>query len=125
MVTLRTITLVQAKNHLRVSWAAGDPREQDLEIKAAAAEATILEYVSRNEPGRTTAATWLTPSSTHPKAQAAVLIELGELWRFRGDDSDFASERQARSTDPSSGQASDLAPAVIGLLRLFTDPVIA
>lgn len=120
MVTLRTITLQQAKSHLRVSWAAGDPREQDLELKCAAAEAAIFQYVERNEPGRTTAATWVTPSSTHPSVQAAVLIELGELWRYRGDDSDFAGERQSRS-----GPDAPLAPAIVGLLKLFTDPVVA
>jgi hypothetical protein len=123
--TLRTITLQMAKNHLRVAWAVGDPREEDLQLKALAAEAIIFDHVSRNEPGRTTAATWLSPATTHPQAQAAVLIELGELWRYRGDDSDFASERQPRSNNPSTGQADTLAPAILGLLKLFTDPVLA
>lgn len=121
-ITLRTITVDMAKAHLRVAWAAGDPREGDLEIKCAAAEAAILQFVSRNEPGKTSAEAWLTPETTPGPVQACVLIELGELWRYRGDDSDLASERQSRL---DNNDQRDFAPAIIGLLRRYTDPVLA
>jgi hypothetical protein len=108
-----------AKQHLRLTVADGHPLDGELDQKLAAAEAAIVDYVSRNEPGKTLVTAWTTPATTPPNVQAAVLLVLGELWRFHGDDPGAASSMPAR--DPSM----DFQPAVLGLLRRFTDPVLA
>jgi hypothetical protein len=48
----------------------------------------------------------------------AILLEVGELWRFRGDD----TEVPERWT-PDTG-VIDLAPAILGLLRRVQPMVI-
>ena len=37
------VTLAQAKGHLRLTWADGDPRDADLQLKLDSAEAIILD----------------------------------------------------------------------------------
>ena len=113
------VDYADAKQHVRLTVADGSPLDVELALKLAAAEAAILDYVMRNEPGKTLAPTWTSPAATPPNVQAAVLLELGELWRFHGDDPGAAATMPAR--DPHT----DFAPAVLGLLRRYTDPVLA
>ena len=108
-----------AKAHLRLATPDGDPMDADLDQKLAAAEDHVLDYVSRNEPGASLAVTWTTPEATPPRVKAAVLIVLADLWRFRGDDP--GAEAMGPARDPST----DLPKAAMGLLRRFTDPVLA
>jgi hypothetical protein len=108
-----------ARQHVRLTVVDGDPLAVELDLKLAAAEAAILDYVTRNEPGKTLAVAWTTPALTPPNVQAAVLLQLGELWRFHGDDPGAPATMPAR--DPST----DFQPAILGLLRRFTDPVLA
>jgi hypothetical protein len=108
-----------AKQHVRLTVADDSPLDLELKLKLAAAEAAILDYVTRNEPGKTLAEAWTDPAATPPNVQAAVLLELGELWRFHGDDPAAAATMPAR--DPSA----DFQPAILGLLRRYTDPVFA
>jgi hypothetical protein len=108
-----------ATQHLRLTVAEGHPLAVELDRKLAAAEAAILDYVGRNEPGTTLVQAWTSPAATPSNVQAAVLIVLGELWRFHGDDPGAAGTMPAR--DP----LTDFQPAVLGLLRRFTDPVLA
>lgn len=108
-----------AKAHLRLTTPDGHPSDVDFDQKLAAAEDHVLDYVSRNEPGKTTAFSWTSPDVTPGRVQAAVLIVLAELWRFRGDDPG------AQVSAPAREASSDLPPAAEGLLRRLTDPVIA
>lgn len=117
MATL--VSKATAKQHLRLTVADGHPLDLELDQKLAAAEAAVVDYVSRNEPGRTTVQDWTDPTSTPANVQSAVLLVLGELWRFHGDDPGGAG------TSPAREASSDFQPAVLGLLRRFTDPVIA
>jgi hypothetical protein len=119
MATVQMVTLAQAKAHLRITTPDGDPDDADLQLKLDAATAAIRRYVARSDYGQTFVDQWLDPTTTDPDAQAAVLLQLGELWRFRGDDPGSINYSPAR--DPGS----DLSPVVVGLLRRFTYAVLA
>lgn len=108
-----------AKQHLRLTVPDGHPLDVELDHKLGAAEAAIVDYISRNEPGKTAVLGWTTPTLTPANVQSAVLIHLGELWRFHGDDPGAAGSTPGREA------YSDFQPAVLGLLRRFTDPVLA
>lgn len=108
-----------AKQHLRLTVADGHPLDVELVHKLAAAEAAVVDYVSRNQPGTITVLSWTDPTTTPYNVQAAVLLVLGELWRFHGDDPGAVISAPGREPN------QDLSPAVLGLLRRFTDPVLA
>lgn len=102
------ITLDQAAAHLRITLPAGsppDPLEADLQLKMAAAESIVLHYINCNYP-EGSPATW--DDLTVPElVRAAILLQLGELWRFRGDDA--GGPQQA---------TGDLSPAIANLLKI-------
>lgn len=104
-----------AKLHLGLTVPDGHPMERAFTQYLAAAEDHVVDYVSRNEPGTTLAQGWTDPASTPARAQQAVLVVLAELWRFHGDDLEA----------PVRDAATDLPRAAMGLLRRFTDPVLA
>jgi hypothetical protein len=104
-----------AKAHLGLTVPDGHPMERAFDQYLAAAEDHVLDYVSRNEPGTTLALLWTSPDDTPARAQQAVLVVLAELWRFHGDDPDA----------PARDDATDLPRVAMGLLRRFTDPVLA
>lgn len=109
------VTLAQARAHLRLPPdVAGSPPpadDPDLTLKLAAAQSIVLDYLKdRVDPS------WLDELTTPPLVQAAILIQLGELDRFRGDDPDGAGGPE---TD------GDLSPAVTNILRRFRDPALA
>jgi hypothetical protein len=109
MATL--IDLEVAKDHLNVT----DPRH-DLRIErmVTQAQAIVLEYIARSSDTAWTAtiAAW-TEVTVPPVVQAAILLQLGELYRYRGDD------------EMPKRDEGDLAPGVKSLLRRYRDPVIA
>lgn len=113
------VTLAQAKAHLRIDTPEGHPDDADLQLKLDGAEAVIRRYVGRSELGKGYVTQWTDPSTTDRDAQAAVLLQLGELWRFRGDDPGSINYSPAR--DPGS----DLSPVIVGLLRRFSHSVLA
>ena len=119
-----------------------DPRQNDLALKLFAAEAIILDYLKVppqiNPLGRRRAMAtgpdldaWpptppapVTPPrgpipEDDPIVQAAILLELGELWRFRGDDTND-SERRSESLE-----VGQLSPTITNLLRRYRDPAYA
>jgi len=106
------ITVAQALAHLRMPGT--DP---DAELKMAQAEAAVLRYCNTTAYWQAQTPNWIDPSSVPPDVQAAILIQLGELYRFRGDD--LEGEGPARNLD-----YGDLAPAVMSLLRRWRDPVV-
>ena len=110
-MTARLITLDEAKEHLRVT---SDAEDADLQRKLNAAEEAILDYVNRTEDGRALTPTW--DGGTVPTfVVSAILLQLGELWRYRGDDS-------ATDTPPRE-VSTDFSPVILGLLRRVTGPV--
>lgn len=112
------VTLAQAKAHLRITTPDGHPDDADLQLKLIGAEAAVLRFVGRSEMGAAFVAQWTSPDLTPADAQAAVLVQLGELWRFRGDD-------QGGATSPPRTEYGDLSPVVVGLLRRFSHAVLA
>lgn len=110
------LTLQIAKDHLRITTADGDPGDADLQLKLDQAIAIIVEYCGTTAWWRDVIVTWT--EVTLPLAvQAAILLELGELWRFRGDD--------RADEGPASTDGFDLSPAIRALLTRSRDPVIA
>lgn len=109
------ITLAQAKAHLRidtVSVSPTDPAEADLILKMIAAEHIVLDYlkvVSVSPP------LWTDETDVPPLVSAAILLQLGELYRFRGDD-DGKADRES---------AGSLSPMIEGILRRYRDPALA
>jgi hypothetical protein len=119
MPVTQMVTLAQAKAHLRITTPAGDPMDVEIQLKLDAATMAIRRYVGRSEYGLTYVTAWTSPETSDPDAQAAVLLQLGELWRFRGDDPGSINYSPARDV------GSDFSPVVVGLLRRFSHSVLA
>ena len=119
MATVQMVTLAQAKAHLHLTTPDGHPDDADLQLKLDGATEAIRRYVARSDYGQTFVVQWTSPTTSHPDAQAAVLLQLAELWRFRGDDPGSINYSPAR--DPGS----DFSPVVVGLLRRFSHAVMA
>jgi hypothetical protein len=117
-VTAQCVTLATAKGHLRITTPDGHVDDPAVQLKLDAAETMILGYVGKESRGAALVATWIDPASTPADVVAAILWQLGELWRFRGDDPGspvYAPGRDAQT---------DFSPVVIGLLRRYATPVI-
>jgi gp6-like head-tail connector protein len=99
------VTLDEAKAHLHEGWTTGDPRDADLQMKLDAAEETILEYLDDVD-----LVTPWTPTTVPQRVKNGILLVVGELWRYRGDDA------EAPARDESVGN-TDFHPAVVSLLR--------
>ena len=106
------LTLDEAKAHLRLPLTDTD-QDTDLTATVTDAEAIIVDYLNLTPGMRETTATWTAETIPLP-ARRAIRLELGELWRFRGDD---APDQPPRWPD------TDLMPAIIGLLRRL-QPVV-
>ena len=87
-----------------------DAAEADLLLKMAQAESIILDYLK--------VPAWSPPAwdetTVPPLVQAAVLLQLGELYRFRGDD-----------VEAPAHTVGDLSPVITNLLRRYRDPALA
>jgi hypothetical protein len=106
------VTLDQVKARLRITTTAEDP---DLQSLADQAEAHILGWCSTTPRAKAVVDTW-TADGVPPVVVAAILVQTGELYRFRGDD----TESPPRPTEPG-----DLSVTVRELLRAYHDPGIA
>jgi hypothetical protein len=111
-----SITLAQAKQHLRITTPAGHVDDPDLQQKLDSAEAMVFGYVGRTTAGQEKVATWIDEASTPPLVRGLVFVQLGELWRFRGDD--LAAQGAPRDAE------APLSPLVLNSLRTLTDPVL-
>jgi hypothetical protein len=105
------VTLEDAKAHLGYS---GADHDAEVQAKTDQAEAHVMNWCSVTASSKAAAAAW-TPATVPPVVIAAILIQTGELDRFRGDD----AEGPARPAD------EPLAPMVRELLRAYHDLVIA
>lgn len=123
---MRLVTYELALADRRLSIASESPpspEETIFRAKIEQAEALVIDYVNqRLEDGDLWAATvdaWDVASAASPppaNVQAAVLIQLGELYRFRGDDVEGEPEREYGLT---------LHPRAIGCLYRYRDPAMA
>jgi hypothetical protein len=117
------VTLAQLQAHLRLPVGVSSPAtaaEADLQLKLDAAEALVLQYIARPTDADWTAtmAAWDggSPAVAVPATiQAAILLQAGELYGFRGDDLETV-KREA---------PGDLAPGIKALLYRFRDPALA
>lgn len=111
------VDLDQLKAHLKISGTAED---DDLEIKLAQAEAVVLSYVNQRvsdaDDWSETVAAW--DEETVPAVvQAAILMQAGELYRYRGDD-EAADTHQKR-------EHGMLSSYVMALLYRLRDPALS
>jgi hypothetical protein len=116
------VTLQQAVDHLllpiQLDTTPPDPRQNDLALKLAAAEAIILGYL------KTYPVEWVDETTTPADVQACILLQLTELYRFRGDDpQDQGAAQHHSAADP--GQMSQLSPHITNILRRRRDPALA
>ena len=113
------ITIAQAKAHLRIDFVTTspvDPAEDDLVLKMEAAEHLVLDYI---KVPMTSPPYWATEAECPPLVKAAILFQLGELFRFRGDDAGAIEYSARRDADGS------LSSIVEGMLRRYRDPALA
>ena len=110
------VTLQQVKDHLRITTAPGDAGDADLQQKLDAAQAKVVSWCSTTPRAKAIADLWTDTTTVPPVVTAAILIETGELDRFRGDDPDGPPR------DPP-GEA--LTVMVRELLRTYHDVGIA
>jgi hypothetical protein len=107
------ITLAQAKKHLRLTTYEDD---DDVLLKLEQATSMVLEYIWRDDDDWVdTMIAWTT--TTAPKQiQAAIMVQLGELHRFRGDDVPDQTPKREHGY---------LSPQVTAYLHRFRDPSVA
>ena len=106
------VTLDQAKARLRITTTDEDV---DTQLLVDQAEAHVLNWCSVTATSRAIAEAW-TPLTVPPVVVAAILVQVGELDRFRGDD-----------LDPPPRPDADGGPSVLvrELLRAYHDLAIA
>lgn len=127
---MRLITWEMALGHLKLTIPEASPYtaalEADIRHKIDVAEALVLDHVNQRIGDTATSwaddvANWNVEDGSPelpvpPQVQAAVLIQLAELHRFRGDDLD--------SDTPKRGMG-ELHPRAVAYLYRLRDPAIA
>lgn len=112
------VTLDQLKAHLKLS---GTEEDDDLDLKLAQAEAVVLGYVNQRvsdaDDWSETVTGW-TATTAPPEVKAAILMQAGELYRYRGDD-------EAADTHQKLREHGMLSPYVMALLYRYRDPALA
>jgi hypothetical protein len=108
------VTVDQAVAHLNLQYGHYD--EDDLALKIEMATALVLDHIWRDDDDwQATILAWT--ATTVPRAvQAAALVQLSELHRFRGDDPQGVAPLR---------QHGYLSPMVEAYLRKFRDPPVA
>lgn len=124
---MRLITRQLAEGHLRRSIPSSSPptaAEVDLLAKIEQAEALVLDYVSQRridgDLWQAEVDSWdveADPAGVPPAVQAAVLVQLKELDRFRGDDTD--------GVQPKREYGMVLHPLAASYLHRYRDPALA
>lgn len=105
------VTIEEAKGHLRITSDSDNP---DLAIKLEAATQVIIDYLTRRDEDWNAEMEAWTPDTVPSSIRAAVLVQLGELYRKRGDDPDV----EQRPT-------VSLSTTVMSLLMRYRDPGFA
>jgi len=106
------VTLDQVKARLRITSTADDVDVQSL---ADQAEAQIVGWCSTTPRAKAVVDTWVDATTVPLVVVAAILVQTGELYRFRGD------ELQG----PPRESGEEFSVQVRELLRAYHDPGIA
>jgi hypothetical protein len=107
------VTLDQVKARLRITSTADDV---DVQAMADQAEAHIVGWCSRHPLDKANADAWIAEPTTVPDViVVSILLQAGELYRFRGDEVD-GPPRQA---------GEELSVQIRELLRAYHTPVVA
>lgn len=106
------VTLPQVKARLRITSTADDV---DVQAIADQAEAKVVGWCSTTPRSKAVVETWTDATTVPQQVVAAILVQAGEFYRFRGDD----LEPPARQT------GEELHVLVRELLRAYHDPGIA
>jgi len=104
------VTLDQVKARLRITSTADDV---DVQSMADQAEAKIVGWCSTTPRSKAIADAW-DAMTVPPVVVAAILVQTGEFYRFRGDDLD----------PPARQDPEELHVLVRELLRAYHDPGI-
>lgn len=104
-MTATLVTLQQAKDHLRLTTAALDPGDVDVQLKLDQAEAIIRDYLKSR-----VGVTWVDETTVPGPVSAAILLLLARLYEQRGDN---------EQADAACWQAIER------LLVRFRDPALA
>lgn len=108
-------TLEQARAHLRLGPVTAIGHD-DVQAKLDQATMIILSYLDRGDDTWSAEMAAWTIDTVPREVQAAVLLQLGELYRFRGDDEAGAAPARERGY---------LAAGVTALLHRLRDPACA
>lgn len=115
------VTLEEAVAHLKLpsilTLSADDPDRDDLELKIEAATDLVLTYIWRDDDDWVDTMIAWTGTTVPRQIKAAILVQLGELYRFRGDD--------IADTAGPTRQHGFLSPQVTAYLHRYRDPGIA
>ena len=106
------VTLAQVKARLRITSTADDGDVQSL---ADQAEAQIVGWCSTTARAKAVADTWVDAAAAPLVVVAAILVQAGELYRFRGDE----------PAGPPREAGEELGVQVRELLRAYHDPGVA
>jgi hypothetical protein len=106
------VTLDQVKARLRITSTADDV---DVQAMADQAEAHIVGWCSTTPRSKAVVDTWVDATTVPLVVVAAILVQTGELYRFRGDEVD----------GPPRETGEELGVQVRELLRAYHDPGIA
>src|SRR5262252_958820 len=107
------VTLEEAKDHLRVS---GNRLNADIQAKLDASVAIVYDYLQRRDTVWNAAMEDWTADTVPLSIKQAILIQLGELDRRRGDDA---------NQDTPQADRDYLSPTVMALLQRHRDPALA
>jgi hypothetical protein len=114
------VTVQQAQDHLSIPYGQ---QEEDLELKIAAATQLVCEYISQRRDEDEQDAwileieSWSLGSPEAPRIVVmAILVQVGELYRFRGDDA---------GSDAPKGDTGEPSPLVKRLLSRYRSPSLS
>lgn len=85
MMNLELVTLEQAKKHLRLS---GSHEDDDVRAKLRQAHGIIADYLSSTDTDWIAEVDAWTDETLPEDVRGAILLQFGELYRFRGDEVD-------------------------------------
>jgi hypothetical protein len=106
------VTLDQVKARLRITSTADDV---DVQAMADQAEAQIVGWCSTTARAKAVVDTWVDATTVPLVVVAAILVQAGELYRFRGDE----------VQGPPRETGEEFGVQVRELLRAYHDPGIA
>jgi hypothetical protein len=86
-VAAQLVTLATAKLHLRITTAALDPGDLDIQLKLDQAEDLIRTYLDTSVD-----AAWVSPATVPGRVSAAILLALTDLYEHRGDDNTLSEK---------------------------------